>query len=110
MSWTNERIELLQKLWLEGWSASRIARELACGITRNAVIGKVYRLRLSGRVNARSGEGGASARRQRRPRRPSHRHADTPQMAGNTALAFHPFVIDVPAPQTVRDVVVPISE
>jgi Uncharacterized protein conserved in bacteria len=48
MSWTNERIELLQKLWLEGWSASRIARELACGITRNAVIGKVYRLALSG--------------------------------------------------------------
>ena len=49
MSWTNERIELLQKLWLEGWSASRIAGELACEITRNAVIGKVYRLGLSGR-------------------------------------------------------------
>jgi GcrA cell cycle regulator len=46
MSWTNERIELLQKLWLQGWSASRIAGELACGITRNAVIGKVYRLGL----------------------------------------------------------------
>ena len=39
MSWTNERIELLQKLRLEGWSASRIAGELAHGITRNAVIG-----------------------------------------------------------------------
>ncbi len=46
MSWTNERIELLQKLWLEGWSASRIAGELAHRITRNAVIGKVYRLGL----------------------------------------------------------------
>ena len=55
MSWTNERIELLQKLWLEGWSASRIAGELAHAITRNAVIGKVYRLGLSGRANARSG-------------------------------------------------------
>jgi GcrA cell cycle regulator len=54
MSWTNERIELLQKLWFEGWSASRIAGELACGITRNAVIGKVYWLGLSGRVNARN--------------------------------------------------------
>ena len=53
MSWTNERIELLQKLWLEGWSASRIAGELACGITRNAVIGKVYRLGLSGRRHER---------------------------------------------------------
>jgi len=50
MSWTNERIELLQKLWLEGWSASRIAGELAHAITRNAVIGKVYRLGLSGRA------------------------------------------------------------
>jgi GcrA cell cycle regulator len=110
MSWTNERIELLQKLWLEGWSASRIARELACGITRNAVIGKVYRLGLSGRVNARSGKVQASPPRQKAPRRPSHRHPDTPQIAGNTALAFHPFVIDAPAPQTVRDVVVPISE
>jgi len=110
MSWTNERIELLQKLWLEGWSASRIARELACGITRNAVIGKVYRLGLSGRVNARSGNGPASPPHQKAPRRPAPRRADSPQFAGNTALAFHPFVIAAPAPQTVRDVVVPISE
>ncbi|HTV32045.1 MAG TPA: GcrA family cell cycle regulator, partial [Methylocella sp.] len=49
MSWTNERIDLLQKLWLEGCSASQIANELGAGITRNAVIGKVYRLGLSGR-------------------------------------------------------------
>jgi GcrA cell cycle regulator len=110
MSWTNERIELLQKLWLEGWSSSRIAGELACGITRNAVIGKVYRLGLSGRVNARSGNGPASPLRQRAPRRPAHRPPDRPRIAGNTALAFHPFMIDTPAPQTVRDVVVPISE
>ena len=110
MSWTNERIELLQKLWLDGWSASRIAGELACGITRNAVIGKVFRLRLSGRVNARSGNGAASPPHQKAPRRPPHRHAESPQIAGNTALAFHPFVIEAPAPQTVRDVVVPMSE
>ena len=56
MSWTNERIELLQKLWLEGWSASRTAGELAHGITRNAVIGKVYRLGLSGRAKAAPGQ------------------------------------------------------
>jgi len=115
MSWTNERIELLQKLWLEGWSASRIARELACGITRNAVIGKVYRLALSGRVKARSGNGPGSPPHQKAPRRPAHRHADnprtvSPRIAGNTALAFHPFENDAPAPQTVRDVVVPIAE
>ena len=110
MSWTNERIELLQKRWLEGWSASRIAGELACGITRNAVIGKVYRLGLSGRVIARSGNGPTSPPRQKAPRRPTPRHADRPQIAGNTALAYHPFVIDAPAPQKVRDVVVPMSE
>ena len=50
MSWTDERIDLLRKLWLDGLSASRIAAELADGVTRNAVIGKVHRLGLSGRV------------------------------------------------------------
>ena len=50
MSWTDERVELLRKLWLDGLSASQIAAELAHGITRNAVIGKVHRLGLSGRV------------------------------------------------------------
>jgi GcrA cell cycle regulator len=62
MSWTNERIELLQKLRLDGWSASRIAGDLAHGITRNAVIGKVYRLGLTAMAHAcrgtRRGEGG----------------------------------------------------
>src|SRR5271165_418649 len=52
MSWTDERIELLQKLWLQGMSASKIASELANGLTRNAVIGKVYRLGLSGRAKS----------------------------------------------------------
>jgi GcrA cell cycle regulator len=67
MSWTNERIELLQKkLWLEGWSASRIAGELAHGITRNAVIGKVYRLGLSGRAKVPPGKGPLRRRTTRR--------------------------------------------
>lgn len=48
MSWTDERIELLKKLWGEGLSARQIADQLG-GITRNAVIGKVHRLGLSGR-------------------------------------------------------------
>ena len=43
MSWTDERVELLKKLWADGLSASQIAGELG-GITRNAVIGKVHRL------------------------------------------------------------------
>ena len=50
MSWTDERVERLSKLWLEGRSASRIAAELGNGVSRNAVIGKIHRLGLSGRA------------------------------------------------------------
>lgn len=51
MGWTDERVELLKKLWADGLSASQIAAELG-GITRNAVIGKVHRLGLSGRAKS----------------------------------------------------------
>jgi GcrA cell cycle regulator len=47
--WTDARVELLKKLWLDGKSASQIAKQLG-GVTRNAVIGKVHRLGLSGRA------------------------------------------------------------
>ena len=49
MGWTDERVEQLKKLWAEGLSASQIAGRLG-GVTRNAVIGKVHRLGLSGRA------------------------------------------------------------
>lgn len=49
MSWTDERVERLKTLWSEGLSASQIASELG-SVTRNAVIGKVHRLGLSGRA------------------------------------------------------------
>ena len=49
MSWTDERVEILTKMWAEGNSASQIAKELG-GVTRNAVIGKVHRLGLSNRA------------------------------------------------------------
>ncbi|KFI26602.1 GcrA cell cycle regulator [Haematobacter massiliensis] len=48
MSWTDERVETLKRMWGEGQSASQIAKELG-GVTRNAVIGKVHRLGLSNR-------------------------------------------------------------
>ena len=41
--WTEERVELLQRLWGQGYSASQIANQLQ-GVTRNAVIGKIHRL------------------------------------------------------------------
>lgn len=49
MAWTDERVETLKKLWADGLSASQIAKQLG-GVTRNAVIGKVHRLGLSGRA------------------------------------------------------------
>ncbi|PKP62459.1 MAG: GcrA cell cycle regulator, partial [Alphaproteobacteria bacterium HGW-Alphaproteobacteria-8] len=49
MSWTDERVEMLQQMWSEGQSAAQIAKALG-GVTRNAVIGKVHRLGLSNRA------------------------------------------------------------
>lgn len=50
-SWTDERVDLLRRLWEDGLSASQIAAQIG-GISRNAVIGKVHRLGLAGRVKA----------------------------------------------------------
>ena len=49
MAWTEDRVATLTKLWADGLSASQIAKQLG-GVTRNAVIGKVHRLGLSGRA------------------------------------------------------------
>jgi GcrA cell cycle regulator len=51
MSWTDERVTLLKQLWGEGKTAAEIAKVLGDGITRNAVIGKAHRLKLSSRVS-----------------------------------------------------------
>ncbi len=50
MSWTDDRVSLLTKLWGEGHTAAEIAEKLG-GVTRNAVIGKAHRLKLSNRVS-----------------------------------------------------------
>jgi GcrA cell cycle regulator len=81
MSWTDERVELLRKLWADGLSASQIAAELG-GITRNAVIGKVHRLQLSGRAKPSS-----SVPRIRKPRASTGVMRPRMRFQGNTALA-----------------------
>ncbi|MDP9056248.1 MAG: GcrA cell cycle regulator [Pseudomonadota bacterium] len=48
MSWTDERIEKLTKMWESGATASQIAEDLG-GVSRNAVIGKAHRLGLKAR-------------------------------------------------------------
>ena len=46
MDWSDERTAVLKKLWLEGLSASQVARQLG-GVSRSAVIGKVHRLGIA---------------------------------------------------------------
>jgi len=62
MAWTEDRVATLTKLWADGLSASQIAKQLG-GVTRNAVIGKVHRLGLSGRAKPSSPARKAAARK-----------------------------------------------
>jgi GcrA cell cycle regulator len=84
MSWTEDRVERLKKMWLEGMSASQIAGELG-GVTRNAVIGKVHRLGMSGRGKPTST---ASSRPRKTSSSGSSRRttSSTPRTVGATAL------------------------
>jgi len=71
MTWTDERVALLKKLWMDGLSASQIAAELSGGVTRNAVIGKVHRLKLSARAKPANVAPRPKASRPTAPRRVS---------------------------------------
>ena len=75
MSWTEDRVDVLKKLWAEGHSASQIAKQLG-GVTRNAVIGKVHRLGLSGRATP-----------SRPVKRPPRLARPKPQVQPGTAVA-----------------------
>ena len=66
-AWSDERVTTLSKLWVDGLSAAQIARELG-GVTRNAVIGKVHRLGLSGRAAPSAPRSTPKPRTRRRPR------------------------------------------
>lgn len=94
MGWTDERVELLKKLWQDGLSASQIAKQLG-GVTRNAVIGKVHRLGLSGHA--------VPSRPQRtvfkapRPARPAAAPSAPRRLVEASSLVAMP----VPAPEAV---------
>ena len=110
MSWNDERVELLKKLWTDGLSASQIAAELG-GVTRNAVIGKVHRLGLSGRARSQSSSAPRQQRKAAPSPRPPMRSMSMPQVRGNVALApmllSEAFIQPQLRPQ--QDVVVPMS-
>lgn len=99
MSWTDDRVAKLSKLWADGLSASQIAAELG-GVTRNAVIGKVHRLGLSGRAKTST----SSARKLKTPARTTGYNA-RPQRAlrpsnGRTPphTSTRPEIRDIPVP------------
>jgi GcrA cell cycle regulator len=105
MGWTDDRVEQLKKLWEAGLSASQIAAELG-NITRNAVIGKVHRLGLSGRAKSPS----SAAPRQRKARPAQHMmRISRPMSRGNTALA-HAFEVEAEPDPIAFDNVVPLSQ
>ncbi len=113
-AWTEERVELLKKLWSDGLSASQIAGELG-NVTRNAVIGKVHRLGLSGRAKNPAGSSAPRPARKAPVRTPSHPMSGSPGMTrGANALApqFAPDAEVEPkaAPAPAEEVVVPFSE
>ncbi|RLQ87180.1 GcrA family cell cycle regulator [Notoacmeibacter ruber] len=90
MSWTDERVELLKKLWADGLSASQIANQLG-GVSRNAVIGKVHRLKLSSR--GRASQKPARPKKPSAPRQPSAR-------TGTATASQRPSVSSVVASQS----------
>ncbi len=118
MNWTDERVEMLKKLWSEGLSASQIAAQLG-SVTRNAVIGKVHRLKLSGRGKQTSSaprvkkpqSSIASTPRSSSPRNHTARVSSHGHSIGNAALKTE--YVSIPRTQTVAEIsplfVVPVS-
>lgn len=110
MNWTDERVELLKKLWSEGLSASQIATQLG-GVSRNAVIGKVHRLKLSARGRATSSQPRAKKPAAAAPRPQTRPVRSVATSVGATALAIQ-FDAEPVSRQALRpstDVVLPIS-
>lgn len=69
-AWTKERVELLAKLAEQGLSARKIAERFGGVVTRNAVIGKIHRLKLvhnSSQAGRRSTKGVSAARASKQP-------------------------------------------
>lgn len=125
-TWSEDRVEQLKKLWIEGLSASQIAAEMG-GVTRNAVIGKVHRLGLSGRAKSTaSSVSRPSARKPITPSRTSNRETPSRNPAsplgsaaggatqGNAALKMDAQpqneAQEAPEAAPLENVVVPMSE
>src|SRR3990170_9149525 len=85
MSWTDERIDRLKKMWSDGATASQIADELG-GVSRNAVIGKAHRLGLDARPSpVKAGE-----EKEKKPAAPSAKAASRAESSAKREAAAAP--------------------
>ncbi len=110
MSWTEDRVARLTKLWADGLSASQVAADLG-GVTRNAVIGKVHRLGLSGRAKTSSSNGSRTKRQARSSTYTTRSTRAASRTRGATALKVEAEVEGEVRfqPKPDEDVVIPIS-
>ncbi|MEI6643357.1 MAG: GcrA family cell cycle regulator [Novosphingobium sp.] len=100
MSWTDERIEKLTKMWEGGATASQIAEELG-GVSRNAVIGKAHRLGLKARPSPVKPNEKSEAAQPKPPRAPAEPAASPePRVAA-------PRPVPPAAPAPVREAAAP---
>jgi GcrA cell cycle regulator len=102
MSWTDERIAKLTKMWEGGATASQIADELG-GVSRNAVIGKAHRLGLQSRpspVKANEPEPAPAPKPKEKAERPAAAKAE-PVKAAPSAPALAP--TPAPTPEDAYD-------
>jgi GcrA cell cycle regulator len=85
--WTHERIALLKQLWANGETATAIAARLR--MSRSAVLGKVFRLRLrpAKKATAASARSRRATLGQRRKGRPPAKPRARPAVAAAPAMA-----------------------
>ena len=102
-SWTDARLDTLKALWSQGLSAGDIAKELG-GVTRNAVIGKVHRLNLTGRVRTPQPRRPRSSPRPVRPSRVLANAGYGDFNAAPRAAAIKPIEPEYVEPETVVNV------
>ena len=115
MSWTEEKVELLRQLWLDGKSASQVSAVLGAGLTRNAVIGKVHRLGLAGRAKSPTAQSASGVVRtpaavRRATARPAAHIAGATMVRGNTVLAVAVDAeLEAQPARLAEEIVVPMS-
>lgn len=97
VGWTDERIETVKRMWVDGYSDKQIAAEIGGGLSRNAVIGMRRRLGLPPRRLTSPFRGRSSTAK------PKRRNPVSYRAIGNAALKLESApdaVCDLPADES----------